>query len=112
MGIDLLRTFTEERTTNRHVVYFMTFLVMIEKAAEGRREGLNQAHSLRTYSIVVVKDRGRSVKEHEEAGRVLYVVRKQGEMDSATQPASFLSSLDPHLWIAAAHTQGRSSLPS
>lgn len=56
MGIDLLRTFTEERTTNRHVVYFMTFLVMIEKTAEGRREGLSQAYSLRTYSIVVVKD--------------------------------------------------------
>lgn len=48
--------------------FFMTFLVMTEKAAEGRREGLSQAHSLRTYSIIVVKDWGRSVKEHEVAG--------------------------------------------
>lgn len=68
MGIDLLRTFTEEWATNGHAVFFMSFLVMTEKAAEGRREGLSQAHSLRTYSIVVVKDWRRSVKEHDVAG--------------------------------------------
>lgn len=91
---DVLRIVTEGQAKGGRALLFwlcMTYFSdkTLGKAVEGRTD-VNSAHLLRFYSIRVIWGKGCEV-----SWLLTHKVRKQGEMNSGTQPAFFSPGSQP-----------------